>query len=349
MKRGFPFVLFAMVIVVLGVWPALASRSDLSTAFRQGRYGEAREILESEGTDFRPGEEALWRSRLARDPEQALDFLSEGLRTRGLPDPVRVRLALDAADIEFGRAHYRASLRHLQPLVEQVSDTMPGEVYLRAGLALRALGDGQRAREMLASVKPADPVFHLARYYLGDIGLDSDDTALALRYFEAARTPAAGPGGSRPAAGLWRALRAEGRDDEAARLVADLQEQDPGGLAMLEIRRRLRDRREEMEAAAGPDPADETIIDRPQEDRGRYALQLGAFRDRALALEFQRRFRESVPDLRIDSVRDDQGQFLYKVRTGSFVNPALARTEAKRLSDRLDIDVIVAELSDSGN
>ena len=41
------------------------------------------------------------------------------------------------------------------------------------------------------------------------------------------------------------------------------------------------------------------------------------------------------PPCEIDSVRDDQGQFLYKVRTGSFVNPALARTEAKRLAEWL--------------
>ncbi len=46
-------------------------------------------------------------------------------------------------------------------------------------------------------------------------------------------------------------------------------------------------------------------------------------------------------------MRDERGQFLYKVRTGAFVNPALARTEARRLADRLDIEVIVSDLTGS--
>ena len=88
-------------------------------------------------------------------------------------------------------------------------------------------------------------------------------------------------------------------------------------------------------------------LDGDDKSRGRYALQLGAFSDRGLALEFLRRYREQLPDLRIDEVRDDRGQFLYKIRSGSFVNPALARTEAKRLAGQLDMEVIVDDLSDA--
>jgi hypothetical protein len=343
-----PLALFILILVAFaGV--AAASVGQLAGHFQAGRWTEARDLLQTADLDFRPGEEALWRSRLSPDPERALDHLRAGLRTRDLPAAVRVRLALDAADIEFGRGNYRETLVHLQPLIETSGADLPGDLFLRAGLALRALGDAQRAREMLASVKPDDQAFHLARYYLGDIALDQEDPTLALRYFDAAATGEAGPGGSRAAAGRWRALRAAGEDREAARLVSGLQEDDPGGLAMLEIRRLLRDRQEEMAAAAAGDPDTSAIAAPAGIDRGRYALQLGAFSDRALALEFQRRYLEQIPDLRIDPVRDDRGQFLYKVRTGSFVNPALARTEARRLADRLDIDVIVADLSAPGN
>ena len=78
------------------------------------------------------------------------------------------------------------------------------------------------------------------------------------------------------------------------------------------------------------------------------AMQLGAFSDRALALEFHRRHVRQLPDLRIDKTRDARGQFLYKVRTGSYVNPALARTDARELARRLDLEVIVAELAADG-
>ena len=45
-------------------------------------------------------------------------------------------------------------------------------------------------------------------------------------------------------------------------------------------------------------------------------------------------------------MRDDHGQVLYKIRSGSYVNPALADTEARRLERQLGVDVIVADLSD---
>ena len=45
-------------------------------------------------------------------------------------------------------------------------------------------------------------------------------------------------------------------------------------------------------------------------------------------------------------MRDPRGQFLYKVRSGAYVNPALARSEADRLQRTLGIDVIVAETAD---
>ncbi|MBE0567395.1 MAG: SPOR domain-containing protein, partial [Krumholzibacteria bacterium] len=82
----------------------------------------------------------------------------------------------------------------------------------------------------------------------------------------------------------------------------------------------------------------------PPARAGRFALQLGAFSDRGLALDLVRRYGRQVPDLRIDTERDDRGQLLYKVRSGSYVNPALARDAADALKRSLGIEVFVAEL-----
>jgi hypothetical protein len=339
--RGFWLVLLISV-------PALASRETVESLFRDARYEEARVALVEGSDGFRRGEAALWQVRLTTDPAQALEILREQLAAGKLPDPVRIRLGLETADIQFGRGRYGASLRALAPLLEDDAGILPGDVFLRAGLALRALGDLQKAREMLASVKPQDQAFGLARYYLGDIALQQKDAGLALRYFEAARNRSGDAAEPRIAGGQWRALRAEGREQEAEALEKALARSHPGSLALLEIQRLRREQREEL-AAMATTPTPEVTTAPGATATGRYALQLGAFSDRSLALEFLKRHQEQLPDLRIDEVRDDRGQFLYKVRTGSFVNPAQARTEARALADRLNLEVIVADMTESAD
>jgi hypothetical protein len=334
------------VALVVGAWPTLAALSTVAGLFEAGRYDEARAALDAGNQGSRPGEDALWRSRLATDPGVAVGLLAAALADGGGDAPVRIRLALEAAEIEAGRRDHQAALRHLAPLLGEDPATIPGPVHLRAGLSLRALGQLQQAREMLASVRPGDPAFVLARFFLGDIALEQNDPALARRYFAAARKAAGGEERDRLVAGEWRALMAEGEDGEAEDIYAELADRDPGSLALLEIRR-LRQVAKEEQAARRAIAAADSVIARPVDRTGRYALQLGAFSDRALALEFQRRYLSQLPDLRIDKTRDERGQFLYKVRTGSFVNPARARTEAEQLARRLGIDVIVADLADT--
>jgi hypothetical protein len=346
-KINFPIWQARIAVLALSLsLPALAALETLTDLFQEAQYEEARQSLDQEAEGFRAGEETLWRVRLTTEPAEALVMLREGLADKRLPTAVRIRMTLESANIEFGLGNYQSSLKVLTPLLNESEGSLPGDVYLRAGLALRALGQLQRAREMLASVKPQDQAFLLARYYLGDIALEQKDAGLALRYFESAMgDPGSGPH-PRISGGQWRAFLAEGRSQEAADLELALGRYYPGCLAMLEIQRLRRQQQEELAALALPDSLS-LDLDGDDQSRGRYALQLGAFSDRGLALEFLRRYREQLPDLRIDEVRDDRGQFLYKIRSGSFVNPALARTEAKRLAGQLDMEVIVADLSDA--
>ena len=340
----FGWVFRVALLSVLICLPALGALDSVADLFQDARYGDALLSLEQGDEGLRAGEASLWQARLTDDPAEALLILREGLADRRLPEVVKTRMVLETADIEFGLGHYQSTLKALSPLLNNDQAVVPGEVYLKAGLSLRALGSLQKAREMLASVKPLDGAFLLARYYLGDIALEQNDAGLALRYFDSAVEGGGAGAVHRVAGGRWRALLDEGRDGDAAELEKRLSKDAPGSLAMLEIQRIQRSRQEELEAMTPVDPSDlETGDDAAS--RGRYALQLGAFSDRGLALEFMRRYRDQLPDLRIDEVRDERGQFLYKVRTGSFVNPALARTDAKRLARQLDIDVMVADLS----
>lgn len=337
------------ILVLIIALPAMAALDTVSNFFSKTMYDEARQSLE-EGTEgLRAGEATLWQVRLAKDPADALVMLRESLNDDGLLAEVRMRMVLETANIEFGLGNYQSSLKALSPLISGEESNLPGNIYLRAGLCLRALGNLQKAREMLASVKPGDQAFVMARYYLGDIALQQNDAELALRYFESSLSEG-GPGQvGRIAGGKWRAFRTEGRDQEASDLEQVLARSHPGSLGHLEIQRLMREQEEELAVnSMDNDVPTGNSSSQNQDNRGRYALQLGAYSDRGLALEFIRRHQGQLPDLRIDEVRDDRGQFLYKVRSGSFVNPVLARTEARRLADRLDLDVIVADLSDAG-
>jgi len=336
-----PAIIVALIVLVA---PALAALDSVADLFGAGQYPEARQALLRSTDGARPGEEAIWRCRLTEDPDEALVLLREALDDRGLPEIARLRMALEVADLEFARGHYREVLAALAEILNEESGELPGEVYLRAGLALRGLGDLQRAREMLASVRPHDPSFSLARYYLGDIGLDQNDPALALRYFDSAADGGDREIWPRLAAGRWRALRNADDQHGAAQILERLEQEYSGSLALLEIRRILREEADEMAARAVPAPAD-TVATQPEDSSGRYTIQLGAFSDRALALAFVERFVTQCPTLRVDQVQDDRGQYLYKVRTGRFINPALARTEAQRLERLLGIETIIADLS----
>lgn len=344
MKRARGFCWLIAGLLLLAAWPTLAGLSSVAGLFQAGEYAEARKALADLDQDARPGEELLWRSRLATRPTEALGLLEPALQEDRFSTELRIRLALEVAEIQAGRGNHREALDALAPLLGDDIAELPGAVYLRAALSLRARGKLQQAREMLASVRPADPLFVLARYYLGDIGLEQDDAALALRYFEAAAEATNEAGAGRLAAGLWRARMASGQEEQAAQLLQDLQQQDSGSLALLEIRRLVQAEADERDARNAVAPNNAPV---PQviDTSGRYALQLGAFSDRGLALDFVKRYKAQLPDLHIDQLRDERGQFLYKVRTGDFVNPALARSEAKQLEQRLGIEIIVADLT----
>ncbi len=344
-KAIYSFIILGLLVLLPLVRPSSASLGTVADLFRQGRYEEARQALQAGGEGSRPGEDLFWGSRLATRVDDALEILESARTVPDLPPALQQGLALELAEIQFARGRYRECLNTLEPLISSGEENLPGEIYLLAGLAYRLGGRLQTAREMLASVRPGDPAFVQARFHLGEIGLQQGDSSLALRYYQSGiRDEDRGPYPGLEA-GQWRALREAGKTGEADQILARLRHDAPGSLALLEINRILREEGEELAArAGGVQAAPDSTATQPVNRNGRYSLQLGAFSDRSLALEFLRRYREQVQDLRVDQVRDSHGQFLYKIRSGSYVNPALARSEAARYRHSLGIDVIVADL-----
>ena len=337
----------AAVVAVLGALVALpattaqGSLGEVADLFARGRYADARESMAALDDTADPADR-LWRQRLQTEPDRAVELALDQVRDRELPLPVRIQAALDGASIELARQRPEAAWQMIEPLLATPPEQLPGDLHLLAGQALRLRGRRQQAREMLASVRPDDPAFAAARELLGRVGLESGDSELALRYFESAerRTPA----GGRPElqAGRWQALRLLARDVEARDVARRLHREHPSSLAALEVGDIGRREQEDLAILADTlDTLAPEVLDEPS--TGRYTVQLAAFRDRALALQFVARWQAEIADLAVTEQADDLGQPIYKVQTGAFVSPAMARTEASRLSRQHGLDGFVTE------
>lgn len=340
------------LLVGLPLALAVTSLDEVADLFRLSRYRQARQALATSpaGSAGR-GELRLWQQRLTTDPDQAVELALQIVRDRGVPMPLRLEAGIDGASLALARQQPDVAWQLLKPLLDLSPPGMPGEIYLLAGQSLRLAGEPQRAREMLASVRPDDPAFAVARALLGRIGLESGDHELALNYFELAARRVDAAAQPELLAGRWQALRLLGRDLEARDLANELLRDHAGSLAAMEVHEQLR--REDDELAMG----DQLVLDTADADTaavadtdgppviaaGRYTVQLAAFRDRALALQFVARWRHEVPDLRILRATDPRGQPLFRVQTGGFVSRVQASTEARRIERALGLEGFVTE------
>ncbi len=338
--------LAAAAVLLAGAAVALAAGGDLDRLFREGRYGEARREA---GLAEPAGEhEELLSFLLRTDPDEAL--LAARDRLRDEPSPaLRLRLSLETAWIEFSRSRYEEALALLEPLEEESQRSLPGEVHLLAGMAQRALGRQQRAREELAAVKPGTPAFVWARYYLGAIALDAGDAALARHYFDSAERSPLSERMPLLRLGRWEAARREGDPRQAEREAEAILREHPGSLAALVVGEAEAAAAQEAglppppaagadSAVAGPAPAP-TV----PEVEGRYALQLAAFGDRSRALAFLARWQPVLPDLRLVTETAPDGRILHKVRLGRYETRAEAQAAAERLRRAHGLEVMVAE------
>jgi len=331
-----------LAVIAVAVVAADGTLADLVSHMSAGRYDDARQVLGELSAD-NPGDPMLqiWGQRLTDDADRALELATSQVRDRGLPMSQRIEAAVDGAAVALARDDLEAAWGLLRPILDLTPDQLPGDVYLLAGLTQYQSGDRQRAREMLASVRPDSPHFVAARSLLGRIGLESGDTELALNYFESAIRHRGDQAEPELFAGRWQALHQLGRDVEARDVYADLLERHPSSLAAMEVRERRR--RDDEELAAITDTLDIVAPEVLAEQSATiYAVQLAAFRDRALALQFIQRWQSELTELRIVQSVDDLGQPLYRVHTGRFVSHAQARTETIRLQRRHGLEGFVA-------
>jgi tetratricopeptide (TPR) repeat protein len=340
---SFPAALLTLLLLCTTVGVAAdGTLDDVVASLADARYDDARAALDAwSAREPDAPELQLWGQRLTTDADRALELATSQARDRNLPSHQRVAAVVDGASIALAADDLVAAWSLIEPLVSQTNAILPGEVYLLAGQTLNQAGEPQRAREMLASVRTDDPHFPTARSLLGRIGLEVGDTDLALNYFESALRRVEDHSQPDLVAGRWRALQLLGRRDEAARVYDDLVGRFPTSLAAMEVRGHQR--RDDEELASAIDTLGTTAPEvlEPR-SAASYAVQLAAFRDRALALQFVQRWQAELADLRIEREDDELGQPVYKVRTGRFVSDAQARTEVARLRREHNLEGFVA-------
>ncbi|PIE75799.1 hypothetical protein CSA17_05545 [bacterium DOLJORAL78_65_58] len=169
MRPPLPLILLC-TLAALVVVPVLAGMDQVVGHFTAGRYADARAALAGSAEEGRPAEAILWRSRLESDPDKADALLVSGLEETTLPAATRAGLALQLAHLRFARNDHQGAYDILQPFLSAETVDLPGEGLIIAALCQRAIGNLQRAREFLAAIKPEDPAFTSARYFLGPGG-----------------------------------------------------------------------------------------------------------------------------------------------------------------------------------
>jgi len=173
------FVFTTSLIVSAGF---AATFDEVQEYLGEGDYEQARKFLLSVDQSGIPGEDALWQSKLAGSPTQALEVLNNSFNDQSLPVNSRIALGIEIARINSASSNHAGVAEVLRPLIDLPETTLPGEVFYLMGHSFRSLGQLQKAREMLASVKPGDEAFSRSRFLLGDIGLQQNDATLALQF-----------------------------------------------------------------------------------------------------------------------------------------------------------------------
>lgn len=327
MRRVLTITTCVLVLVgVAGVWSPWAEDlgQRIDNLWRKGRYELARQILE----DWRDRGEVLsadleWqRARLQTDPDR-FDALAHGLiQNASASDPRRVRWTTARAKEHFAQGRYQTAADLLDALGPEARLSDP-DASLFLAMAWEALGQAERSRTVFQEIPRDHPASLAASSQRAALALRAGEveeaTRLARRLLEENETRYGAQ------ARLFLALAAERRGDTeaAARWRRELREKHPSS-----VESTWQQPTGSLPAREEP-PAPFREVEAPDPRRS-FALQLGAFRDRSLALRFARRSVGVLDDLRVEVDRSEEPPW-YRVVGGEYTTRSAAQRERQRL------------------
>lgn len=321
MRKSFAFAVPILLAVAAPL--VLAQESVLAqveSLFGQTRYAEAADLARSAA----PGGPriAWWRARLATEPTAFQELALAVAQDASAPADLRREATMARAREHFAAGRYQSAEGLLRPLAE-VRDPLDAEARLWRGMSLQASGEARAAAQMFESIPKSSAQFAMAQALLADLNLRAQRPRRAREHAEAALESDRAVGAM--ALGVLEQLaRAEGDTDRSSRLTGRLADDYPRSVELTWARAAA------PEEPGAEQPDDEVVAQEISGPRRTFALQYGAFHDRALGLRRMRQLQPEISDLRLEVDRE-QTPALYRVVGGSFGT----RAQAERARDAL--------------
>lgn len=324
-------------VVVIGLPRAEDLVLQLRRALANGDYatGLARARAASAAGPV-PAEARWLHARLEDDPAR-FEALAQQLETDpSAPRPLAARARYARSREEFAQGRYRSAWQGFSGIEGGAREAF-GELPLFEAMAAQASGDVAAARRILRDIPAGHPSHAAAAALLAELALRAGRAGEALEHADRALQAGAAEVGPMALRSRALALEALGRQAEADAASAGLLRRFPNSAEAALVRGR-----ERVVAAA---PTASIREAEPPARRQDWALQLGAFRDRSLALRHAARLEaRGLPGLRIEVAEDEQGAW-YRVLAGSFAS----RGEADEARGRLRADGVEASLVGPGD
>lgn len=293
----------------------------------QTHYNLASQLLEDHVKHGTPlSRELRWlQAELETDPER-FDRMAASLTSGGsVSDSLNQVISLARAREYFARGRYLSAAEFLEALPPEASRRLP-EIALFSGMAEAAAGNARKAKERLLLVEARSPSYPMAQVLLADLGLRSGDVKGALRYAEAAL--ATGDRDVAPQALYARAvaLSQSGDGQRAAETRSEILRRYPRTAEASWVRE------EGVKAARDSSTTQESKVSEVEAPvrRSSFALQMGAFHDRSLALKLALTLESQVDELRIERSVESSPPW-YRVIVGRFAT----RSAAESVQDKL--------------
>jgi tetratricopeptide (TPR) repeat protein len=292
-------------------------------------YDLAEELLEDHldrGAPLSP--ELEWvRAQLSKDPDRFDRLAAELTSGRSAEDPRTQEIVLARAREYFARGRYLSAVELLQALPAGDSEVL-AEAALFHGMAAAAAGSAREARERFLLVPPGSSRHAMAQTLLANLSLRTGEPQSALQYAESALASGNRDIAAQALYARARALEEQGESERAERTYEEILRNHGHCAEAAWIREaRLQAARQAATEITGV-PEEEAPVSR----RG-FALQLGAFHDRSLALRLAGALENEVEALRIERDATTSPPW-YRVVGGRFTTRTAAESERSRLAGK---------------
>jgi cell division septation protein DedD len=298
-------------------------------------YGLARALIEDEeNRGARLTEELRWlKALLGTDADRFDRQAAQLMGGKSAEDSLAQAIVLARSQEQFAQGQYLSALENLRALPPGASVRFPTIPVFRA-MAAQAVGEIRAARQELEALPRRHPEYASAQVLLSDLSLRARDGRAALDHADNALDRKDRRWKPQALHAKAEALDLLGQSDDADDLRQELRREYPKSVEASIRRSTAR----ATTAAAQPDESAVAEEEAPPR-RSDFALQLGAFHDRSLALRRAQQLLGTIEELRVERDHSSSPSW-YRVVGGRY--PTRSRVEgSQRELEKAGIESVV--------